>query len=226
MVRSGSGGLSDRDRVIQQIHEAFGDNEYPGDPWLMGSFQGCEPYEVIAPFEQMKDWRAVDAAMLDTNYTALSSFSKAGLRFFLPAYLIADLRGELQTADPLFIVAHGFSDMAIEHRTKAGVFERRTGRTVFINPRRYGAMTFYDYACYRLSIFTREEAAAIVAYLQYKRETDEYGLHAAEIDAALDLFWLHRAQNAPTAEQLRQHVLAEDAYLSAISAETDDGGPA
>ncbi len=31
-----------------------------------------------------------------------------------------------------------------------------------LNPRRYGAMTFADWARYRLSVFAREEAQAIV----------------------------------------------------------------
>jgi hypothetical protein len=34
-------------------------------------------------------------------------------------------------------------------------------------------MTFLDYARHRLSIFTREEAAAIVTYLEYKKTLEE-----------------------------------------------------
>ena len=51
-------------------------------------------------------------------------------------------------------------------------FTRRSGRTQFVNPRRFGAMTFCDYARFRLSVFTREEAGAIVAYLEFKRDED------------------------------------------------------
>lgn len=47
--------------------------------------------------------------MLDAHYSALSFFSEAAFRFFFPAYLIADLRGELRTADPLFHLTGGFS---------------------------------------------------------------------------------------------------------------------
>ncbi|MCK6630389.1 MAG: hypothetical protein L6R45_35110 [Anaerolineae bacterium] len=215
--------MNNRELTIQTIHNAFGQNEYPGDNFLQGSFEGCEPYEEIEPFKGKTDWQAIDASLLDRHYAALSFFSEAGLRFFLPAYLIADLRDELQTAEPLFGLIHGFSDVTVEHQTKTRLFKRTTGQTVFLNPRRYGAMTFYDYARFRLSVFTREEAQAIVAYLQYKQAADPYQLHRPEIEAALKLYWLERAKNAPAAASLRQHLAEEAEYLAAISA--DMAGP-
>jgi hypothetical protein len=30
--------------VIAEIISAFGDNEYPGDEYLLGSREGCEPF--------------------------------------------------------------------------------------------------------------------------------------------------------------------------------------
>lgn len=209
--------MYDKETVIKEIYKAFGQNEYPGDRFLQGSFEGCEPYEEIAPFKQMKDWQNIDSKLLDAHYVALNFFSEAGLRFFLPAYLVADLREELQTAEPLFVLVHGFSEVSIEHQTPIGLFVRKTGRSTFINPKRYGTMTFYDYARWRLSVFSREEAQAIVAYLRYKREADLDNLHTAAIDAALNLYWLERAENAPSAENLKQHLIEEEAYLAAIS---------
>ena len=58
-------------------------------------------------------------------------------------------------------------------------------------------MTFYDYARYRLSIFSREEAAAIVGYLEYRRDSDSDGIDTPSITAALDGFWRERAATAP-----------------------------
>lgn len=209
--------MNDKKPVIEAIREAFGENEYPGDSFLQGSFEGCEPYEAIEPFKGRDSWKNIDSELLDTNYDALHFFSEAGLRFFLPAYLIADLRDELQTAEPLFVLVHGFSDVSVKHQTKTGIFIRKTGRTAFVNPKRYGGMTFYDYARWRLSVFTREEAKAIVAYLHYKRDSDPYNLHKEEIDAALNMYWLERAENAPSAESLKQHLIEEKEYLAAIS---------
>lgn len=210
--------MTNQETVIQAIYAAFGQNEYPGDHLLQGSFEGCEPGEAVAPFVGLTRWQDIGPELLDRCYTALSFFSEAGLRFFLPAYLAADVREQLQTAEPLFVLIHGFSQVEFQHQTPAGLFVRLSGYNVLMNPRRYGAMTFYDYARWRLSIFTREEAQTIVAYLHYKRETDPYHLHTAAIEAALSRYWLERAAQAPTAAELRRRLQEEAAYLAAISA--------
>lgn len=213
--------MNDKETAIKEIYKAFGENEYPGDLFLQGSFEGCEPYEAIEPFKKINDWKDINPELLDAHYVALSFFSAAGLRFFLPAYLIADLRQELQTAQPLFVLVHGFSEVSVKHETKTRVFIHRTGRTALVNPKRYGAMTFYDYARWRLAVFTREEAKAIVSYLRYKRDADLHHLHTMEINAALNLYWSERAENAPTAVSLKQHLIEEQEYLAAIGSEAD-----
>src|SRR5215211_6493751 len=106
--------MSEIEDVIEKIQGAFAGNEHPGGRFLQGSFEGSEPYEEVGPFENEKDWRGIDAGFLDGHANALSFFSEAGFRFYLPAYLISDLRGQLQTADPLFHLTHGFSDWTTE----------------------------------------------------------------------------------------------------------------
>src|SRR5688500_9495509 len=91
-------GMSDEEAVIEEIQTAFAGNRFPGGRFLQGSFEGCEPYEEVGPFETLEDWRGIDADFLDGHANALSFFSEAGFRYFLPAYLVADLRGLLYTA--------------------------------------------------------------------------------------------------------------------------------
>jgi hypothetical protein len=208
--------MNTREGVIENIREAFQENEFPGDGFLLGSSDGCEPFDEIEPFKGRDDWQAIDACLLDTHYAALSYFSEAGLRYFLPAYLMADLKEALATADPLFTLVHGFSEVTVTHHIGSRDFERTIGRRSLVNPRRYGAATFFDYARWRLSVFTREEAEAIVAYLKYRRDSDPDGIQRAEIDAALNLFWMERAENAPTATDLARHLAEEKGYLAAI----------
>jgi hypothetical protein len=212
--------MESKEAVIAAILDAFGSNEYPGDDYLQGSFEGSEPYEDIAAFKGKTDWKEIDAGFLDAHYAALNFFSEAGLRFYLPAYLVADLKNELKTVDPIFVLTHGFSDITVEHQVKDRVFLRKTGKTAFVNPRRYGGMTFYDYARCRLSIFTREEAKAIVVYLLYKRDSDPYRTEAEQIDAALNIYWYKRAADAPLAESLIHHLREEDEYIAAISSDS------
>src|ERR671913_1737735 len=215
--------MSDRETVIQKIEVAFAGNAFPGARFLQGSFEGCEPYEEVGPFEKLEDWRGIDAGFLDGHANALSFFSEAGFRFFLPAYLVSDLRGQLYTADPLFHLTHGFSDRTTEIPAGDRTFTIRHGRSAFINPRRYGAMTSYDYARYRLSIFTREEANAIVAYLEFERDLDPDVIDKTAIDAALTSFWLERARSAPPARSLEQHMADQEEYLSAIRPHFEEG---
>src|ERR687893_2788658 len=214
--------MGDRDVVIEEIESAFASNEHPGGRFLQGSFEGCEPYEEVGPFENLEDWRGIDAGFLDGHANALSFFSEAGFRYFLPAYLIADLRGELQTADPLFHLTHGFSDWSTEVPAGDRTLVMRHGRSAFINPRRYGAMTSFDYARYRLSVFTREEANAIVAYLEFKRDLDPNIVDRTTIDRALKSFWMERARTAPQAESLEQHIAEQQEYLAAISPDIEE----
>jgi hypothetical protein len=103
-------------------------------------------------------------------------------------------------------------------RLSAGekTIDRAIGKSVLLNPRRYGAVTFFDYARFRLSVFAREEAQAIVAYLQHQRDTDREGITRDEITAALDAFWLDRAAHAPDHDALDVHLVREAEELAAL----------
>jgi hypothetical protein len=215
--------MSTREAVIARILAAFGNNTHPGGAFLQGSFYGCEPYEQVSPFATREDWKDIEASFLDAHGDALNFFSEAGFRFFLPAFLIADLRGHLSVADPLFQLTHGFSDRTIEIPANGRTFLMRYGESAFINPRRYGAATFYESARYRLSVFTREEAGAIVAYLRFKRDLDPDVFDREAIESALDLFWLEREQTAPPAASLEQHISEQEEYLAAIRSGIEDG---
>jgi hypothetical protein len=173
--------------VIAEIRRAFGETPHPGDRFLQGSFDGSEPQEVAEAFSGFETWAEVPVQTLDGQYTALGFLAEGGLRFFLPAYLVADLEGHLRTADPVFHLTHGLAE---------------DSRSAFVNPRRYGAMTWFEYARMRLSVFAREEAAAIVGYLEYRRGVDEHGIDEAAIAGALELFWYERARTAPTRRDL------------------------
>ncbi|MFL7890665.1 MAG: DUF6714 family protein [Anaerolineales bacterium] len=205
-----------RSQILEIIHTAFENNDYPGDEYLIGSLEGGEPLDEVNPFIGQNDWRSISPGLLDSHPGALNFFSEAGLRFFLPAYLVADMRDQLKIADPVFPLVHGFSNLSIPQEIRSRVYIRKTSRDAFINPKRYGALTFYDYSRYRLSIFSREEAQAIVAYLENKRGNDPGGLEAEQIEAALISFWYGRAQKAPDAQSIHAHLQDEAKYLDQL----------
>jgi hypothetical protein len=209
--------MRDKNEVAAVIRAAFATTPYPGDAFLVGSSEGCEPEDEAGAFRGRVDRDALDAAFLDGHYCALSFFSEGGFRYYLPAYLLADLDERLMTADPVFHLTGGFADATSRVEVGGRAFTRPLGRTALVNPRRFGAMTSYDYARFRLSVFAREEAAAILMYLEYKRALDPAGFENAAIDAALGLFWRERASSAPTAADLAAHVAQDQALLDATS---------
>jgi len=143
--REGKVAMREKQRVIEHIRQAFRETEHPGDAFLQGSHEGCEPGESVAPFIGITDWSQLNPTILDANYTVLSFLSEGGFRYFLPAYLIADLEERLQTAEPLFHLTNGFFDRVLKMPAGPRVYEKTIGKSAFVNPRRYGAMTWHDH---------------------------------------------------------------------------------
>jgi hypothetical protein len=175
--------------LIRRIRVAFANTPYPGDPFLVGSSEGCEPRDAVGPFIGQRDWQSIPLALLEADYTALGFFSEGAFRFFLPAYLVADLEQQLVTVDVLYPLTAPFGD----------AFGAQ-----FINPRRFGAMTWLDHGRHRFSVFSREESAAILEYLQNKQQQDSSlsPNESAAISQAIDRFWRERAESAPSSERL------------------------
>jgi hypothetical protein len=213
---NGTTAMRDPDAVIEIIRAAFDPDDHPGDRWLQGTFEGEEPYDEIGAFKGRHDWRALEPSFLDQHYTALSFFSEAGLRYYIPAYVAADIRSALQTADPVFHLTHGFVDLSTTMDVNGQTFIRASGRTRLINPLRYGALTFFDYARQRLSVFCREEAAAILAYLEFAYEAPWHEYSREAIETAIADFWKARASGAPDRASLQRHNAEERAFSDAI----------
>jgi hypothetical protein len=87
---------------------------------------------------------------------------------------------------------------------------------VLLNPRRYGAIVWRDHARFRLSVFSREEAAAIVSYLRWRADADRGGDDRRRIAVALEEFWVERARHAPTSAQLEAQIAEELAFQAAL----------
>src|SRR5262245_39973334 len=78
------------------LREAQGLDDY-ADERTLGSYRAQD---------EKHDWSAIRAPDLDRCYSSLSFFDATGMRFHLPAYLVADLEGSLETADVLFHLTH------------------------------------------------------------------------------------------------------------------------
>jgi hypothetical protein len=167
--------------VKSQIRSAFADTPYPGDYALVRSV-GDEPDEVVELFRGKDDWRELTADFVDragaASPSALSFFSAGAFRFYLPAYLIADLDGQLIYTDPLFYPYYGLDQ---ETRVKS------------VNVPGSGTMTWWDVQQEHFAGFTSQEAAAIVAYLRFRLLGEEPQFSRLSIEQALDSYWLAKA---------------------------------
>lgn len=168
--------MEDGERLKALITTAFAAVERPGDWALVDSLEGEEPGLLVRESSGKGEWRDLDGAFLDQApagfASALSFFSDEAYRYFLPAYLIADLDGELDRVDPVVGLTRGLDDTAGDQK---------------VNPRRYGDRTWEDAARHRLSVFTRDEARAILAYLEWRAEQDE--IERGRIQQAIKNYW-------------------------------------
>jgi hypothetical protein len=175
--------VADLAEVKARIHGAFARGEYPGHWCLTNSREGFEPALLEREFKGRSDWRTLDASFIDqapNGYgTALSFFSDEAFRFYLPAYLLADLDDKLQQADVVFALTHGFDNKSRGER---------------INPRRYGERTWFEHARHKFAVFDLQQAKAIASYLRYKLVGDAItDFQKAQIREALDNYWTARA---------------------------------
>jgi len=87
------------DRLITTIAEAF-QGVTLGDGVGLQQAQGLDDYEdeeTCAAYregDEKDDWRAISSFDLNRCNSSLSFFDAAGMRFHLPAYMTAELRGE------------------------------------------------------------------------------------------------------------------------------------
>lgn len=176
------GERPDAEHLVERIRQAFASVPPPPAWCLSNSREGQEPLLLERDFRDKRDWRLLDPAFLDAapdGYaSALSFFSDEAFRFYLPAYLIADLEGRLQRVDVLLYLTHGFDD-ASHHE--------------LVNPRRYGSRTWFEQARHRHAVFDGPQARAIAAFVAHRRDTATTDFERGLAQQALDRYWLGRA---------------------------------
>ncbi len=182
----------ERSRLAEQIRAAFAEAPYPGDHELCGSEQGDEPAEYAMEFRGLC-WRTLHPEFLARNYAALSFLSEGGFRYFLPAFLLADLTDYDSNANSVFHLTHGFSPLreAPLDPSMLAELEQFFGpevmKTLADTSRHTAAVDWRGYSVARFAGFTQPERRAIVRYLEYRLQED--GFDADAIAEALANYW-------------------------------------
>ncbi len=166
------------DTIHEEIRAAFpAVRARPFDP-LVASTQGDEPQQVARAFQNKADWTLLRDDWLEAIPCALHFLSNEALCFYIPAFIAADVRGQLNMADPVFALthgwAHGMSDTPVRGR----------------KPPTYG-----DHARARWAPLTPQQALAVVHYLEWCVAQERPGSDA--ITEALQAYWHARAAGLP-----------------------------
>lgn len=163
-------------RLIAEIRDAFADVVFPGEGDLTTSF-GEEAEALVRDFRTRDDWRTLTPEFLNQAPegwgTALSFFSGPALRFYLAAYLIADIEGTLAIGDAstrlCAFVAPGYENKRLA--------------------KFYGGGTLGEHARKEFALFSPPQVSVIVDYLWWKLEQSSYD---PTIEQALENYWLER----------------------------------
>lgn len=170
--------------ILSEIEAVFPARRVARFNPMVNSAQGDEPLLTDEVFADKDDWTQLDSKWLDEApagwATALCFLSDEAVCFYIPAFIAADLRGELQRVEPMFHLTHGFDNLS---------------RDECPDPR--SRATWKDYAEQRWSHLTCEQARAIVHYLEWRVEKD--GLQMTyDSSEALSAFWYDRATGLST----------------------------
>jgi hypothetical protein len=154
----------DSRRIRREIELAFVNASYPGDDQLVYDASYPDVAETRDAFKG-RDWRDLDVSFLRRNAEALSFLTPEGLRYYLPAFMIASmLEPKRADAIPLFVC-------------------------LSLTPPQTGESDLADFKR-RMAIFDSAERSAIRAFLSYAREH----LGADEAKHALHRYWEQAAK--------------------------------
>lgn len=162
--------------LLRQIDDAFATESYPGDDNIADKSYGDEPLILSNDFRGKTDWRTLTPAFLDKagDRSGLAFFTDAALHFYLPAYLSAEVRGELRFVSPDASLASSFTE-ASEHQRIAKV---------------WGGGSMADHARRTFDRFTLPQVRVVIAYLLWK--LDELDGDDPQIAEALARYWRPR----------------------------------
>lgn len=188
--------------LCREIDAAFADTPYPADDSLCDDLRDPEPAEIALELRGVK-WQYAHPTLLAQCYLALSFLQPEAFRYFLPAFLIADLCGFESNADPVFTLTIGLYDERIDRINRSAIREIVDAEGNHVKwvsvsfqetldelEKTQGPITdssMYEYTVNKLALFNRQERIAIIHYLEFQARDES---HSPRIRQALGNYWL------------------------------------
>lgn len=145
-----------KDALIALIEQAFADTVYPEGAKITDcSWQNCDECREIAEAFEGKHWTSVrNARFLRKYHEALPLFQPEAFRFYLPAYMIVNLKSRAYLGIMPESITFNLTPPEIKGVLAEDWFNK------------FGE-TQIDYWTRRVSGFTTEQKQAIKAYVEY-----------------------------------------------------------
>lgn len=177
------------EELVGTIRRAFADRQYPGDGHLCGSPQGTEPAWIALELRGVL-WNRAHPDLLAHNYAATSFLTDEGFRYYLPAFMIAELHGVESNADPVHALTDSAGDIGISADSLVQLGEALGAEVADVLrsvKERAARVDLGSWARKRWAGFTLPERVAIVKYLEYRKSSD--WVDADRIEATLKAYW-------------------------------------
>ncbi|MCA9261424.1 MAG: hypothetical protein KDA61_19545 [Planctomycetales bacterium] len=185
-------------QLKRQIIAAFDDVPCPSDDAVFRPDQTRLANIWTLAKGAVESWHDVDANLLEQLFdgpaATLSLLTDEAFRFFLPAFLLADIDDRLAMADPAAQLCQGFDDAT---------------QDTLAHPLRYGKRTCRDDAVHRFAMLDDEQAEAVAAYLKFKRD-GAMGREAKVLSQALSRYWTPRMAAVTRAEASKSSKLSSN----------------
>ncbi len=170
----------DPESIKQQIRDAFARAQCSGSWSVCDHYEDEESKMLRKEFANKPDWRKLEPEFLDEapggRGSALGLFSDEAFRYYLPAFLIADLDERLQRVDPVIQLCNGLNDES--------TFDESTSP-------RLSVRAWFEPSLHRFAVFSSDQCAAITAYLDYRKSRSSFD--RSMIQSALKSYWSDRA---------------------------------
>ena len=167
--------LKSAEPLIAELYEVFPAKRYESIGSLVGVYVdiGGEVSDLEREFADKTDWTQIDPEWLDAApngwASARSFFSDAARLFYLPAYILADIHGQLEHSNgAAFDLTHGFVP-AVKPKDV-----ERLGEELSVN----------------WSDLTEAQVRAVVRFLEWAAVWNEFD--GEDIRPALEAYWYPR----------------------------------
>jgi hypothetical protein len=173
---SGAVDINMNDSLIEQIKQAW--SIMPPPFRIVDSDEGDEPALLAIEFKHKPKWENLNASDIDRapdGYgSALSFFADEAFRYYIAAYMTADILGKLQRANVVFALTHGLDDKS---------------QYDLVNPLRFGQQRWIDVASAKFSMFDIRQVECIISYLQDRAKLADHEFDRPSIEQAIANYW-------------------------------------